>query len=75
VAQPRDCIGVLNDEAAAGGIPSTTKIELTDLSIYAKYYNIRPGLTADVKMVLEYPKPHDIFVQDVKTTNGSNFVQ
>lgn len=65
----------MNDSAGATGIPSTAKIELSDLSIYAKYYNVRPSLTAEDRMALEYPKPHDIFVQDVKTSNGSNFVQ
>ena len=54
-------------------IPGSMKVELSDLTIYSKNYNVRSGLSAEDKMVLEYPKPHDIFVQDVKNSSANVF--
>ena len=52
----------MDDDAAAVGLPPAMKIELSDLTVYAKNYNVRPGLTVEDRMILENPKPHDIFV-------------
>ncbi len=54
-------------------LPGTMRVELSDLSIYSKNYNVRPGLSAEEKMLLEYAKPHDIFIQDVKNTAANIF--
>tara|TARA_R110000803_G_C11936319_1_gene316014 strand:+ start:422 stop:577 length:156 start_codon:yes stop_codon:yes gene_type:complete len=49
------------------------KVEISDLSMYSKNYTVRPGITADDKAVLERPKPHDIFIQDVKNSQANIF--
>ena len=78
VAYPRDCIGLLKDPAGndlSPVISNTMQLELTDLSLFNKYYVLKPSITAEDRAFLDRPKMFDIYVQDKRTTNGSNFVQ
>tara|TARA_R110000851_G_scaffold10779_1_gene38424 strand:+ start:787 stop:1011 length:225 start_codon:yes stop_codon:yes gene_type:complete len=73
VSTPKECLGVIDDTEIAKGLPGNMSIVLNDLSVYSKNYTVRPGLNADSLAILERAKPHDIFIQDVRTYTGAIF--